>query len=286
MAVDRQTEKTPHRRSLCVSCPSDSCESSCKNGADYLVEMREFVEAYLEFQMTQQEYNCEKVEENCDCENANDDEACLANCYAEAGLDYCQEDEEQQNYNNNNEEFEIDRFLECERLGDDDDYATPVYVGPYCANSGKSIYLGTFSDRQCTQQTATSNFKSYAGYDLPYSSESIVANDCISCREPSEYDDDYNQDQQDEDDVVEICEELYQRSAKCERNLEGVDTKYVGGCDYMYNFLPKFERLVAGKSSSAKTWAWVFAITTVLFAAYAFFLYRKVLRAKVNLGSQ
>ena len=197
-------------------CPTNGCSaSSCKNGADYLVEMREFVEAYLDFQLTQKEYNCEKVENNCDCENANDDQACLTQCYATAGLDYCQQDQQNQYNNGNNNynaaNFEVDRYLECEQLnnGGDDD-STAVYVGAYCSNNGKAIHLGTFTDRQCTKTTSTSTFSSLMGYDLPYTSESLVSNDRISCLEPTEYDDDYNADGQDADTVVEICEELYQ----------------------------------------------------------------------------
>ena len=58
-------------------CPSDDC-NSCTNGADYVIDMNVFVEAYIESKMDAQEYNCEMVRENCDCENANDDEACEA----------------------------------------------------------------------------------------------------------------------------------------------------------------------------------------------------------------
>ena len=279
-------------------CPTDSCDGKCQHGADYLVEMREFVEAYLEFQMTQQEYNCEQVENNCDCENANDDQACLADCYTAAGLDYCQEDEN--NYNNNqngNNDFELDRYLECARLNDnaDDGYSSSaIYVGAYCAANGKAIYLGTFSDRSCTQFTNSNTFKTYTGYDLPYTSESIVSNECLSCREPAEYDDDnyYNQDRQDEDEVIEMCEELYQRSAKCEGNLQNnAAQQYTGGCDFMNKQLPAFEKLAAGKggASSATIWACVFAVTTALLAVYAAFLYRRITRLsnnKVNLSSQ
>uniref|UniRef100_A0A7S3P4R6 Uncharacterized protein n=1 Tax=Amphora coffeiformis TaxID=265554 RepID=A0A7S3P4R6_9STRA len=278
-------------------CPTDSCSaSSCKNGADYLVEMREFVEAYLDFQMTQKEYNCQKVEDNCDCENANDDQACLTQCYATAGLDYCQQDEQNQynngnnNGNNNNAaDFELDRYLECEQINEGgDDYSAALYVGAYCANNGKSIHLGTFTDRQCTKTTSTSSFSSLMGFDLPYTSESLVSNDCISCMEQPEYDDDYNADAQDADAVVEICEELYQRSAKCEGNLNHAYTQYTGGCNYINKILPQMERLAksgSGKSASV-VWAWVFAITTLLMTAYAMYLYRMLSRGKVNLSTQ
>ena len=271
-------------------CPTDSCSaSSCKNGADYLVEMREFVEAYADFQLTQQEYNCEKVQDNCDCEDATDDDACLSACYATAGLDYCEDNNNGDNNGNNNAaDFELDRYLECEAIaGGEDDSVTAVYVGAYCANNGKSIHLGTFSDRQCTQASSTDSFYSIMGFELPYTSQSLVSNDCISCLEPAEYDDDYNADQQDADSIVEICEELYERSAKCEGNLNHVYTQYTGGCNYINKILPQMERLATGGGKSASTvWAWVFGITTLLMTGYAMYLYKALKRNKISLSTQ
>lgn len=268
-------------------CPSTACASSCQNGADYLVEMREFVESYLEFQMTQKEYNCEKVQENCDCQNYNDDQVCLNECYAAAGLDYCVE-EDQDNYNNNNQnDFELDRYLECEQINENDGYSTPLYVGAYCSSNHKHIYLGTFSDRQCSQKTSdVSAFTSYTGFELPYQTESLVSNDCISCKEPSEYDDDYNADQYDQDQVVEICEELYQRSAKCEGRLQGVATQYTGGCDFMHKFLPQMERVASGKPSTGNVLAWIFGCTTIALAVVVAYMSKKATRAKVDLSTQ
>ena len=57
-------------------CPTQDGCSSCTYGADYVIDMNVFVEAYIESKLDAQEYNCEMVRENCDCENANDDEAC------------------------------------------------------------------------------------------------------------------------------------------------------------------------------------------------------------------
>ena len=55
-------------------CPTDSCSSGCKEGADYVIDMNEFVQSYLEHQQEAQEQECERVANNCYCENANDDE--------------------------------------------------------------------------------------------------------------------------------------------------------------------------------------------------------------------
>lgn len=86
-------------------CPSDSC-GSCAGGGEYVVNMMEFVDAYTEAKLTEQEYACETIRENCYCDNANDDQACENQCYTDEGMDVCIEYEGQ-------EEFEIQRYLEC-----------------------------------------------------------------------------------------------------------------------------------------------------------------------------
>ena len=270
-SADEDAAPTETRRLVHFKlCPEGTCEGSCKNGADYLVEMRDFVESYLEFDMNAKEYNCEQVKENCACDDDQvDDETCEANCYAEAGLDYCEEDEDE-------EEFDIEQFLECEQVNEDNEYYAPLYVGAYCGKNGKSIHLGTFSDRQCSQHTDSSEYTSYTGMELPYMSESIISNDCLSCKEPEEYDENNNGDQEDEDEVIEMCEELYEQSAKCERHLKDVDVTYTGGCDYIFKTLPQAERATTGGASAAVVFAWLFGVSTLIFALYAFFLYRRV----------
>ena len=86
-------------------CPANSC-SSCSGGGEYVVNMLEFVDAYTEAKLTEKEYKCEMIRENCYCDNANDDEVCENQCYTSAGMEECIEYEGQ-------EEFEIQRYLEC-----------------------------------------------------------------------------------------------------------------------------------------------------------------------------
>jgi hypothetical protein len=259
-------------------CPTNSCGSLCLHGADYVVEMREFVESYLEFDMTQKEYNCEKVKDNCVCNDDQlDEESCEELCYQNAGLDYCSNNN---NNNNNDDDFELDRYLECEALNRDDDSSQTLYVGAYCSNSGKGIFLGTFTDRQCTKKASNGAYESYTGKSLPFTSTSIVSSNCISCKEPSEYNDDaYNADQQDADQVREICEDLYERSAKCESSLQGVSQKSTGGCNYIHKLLPQAERMAKNRAAPGTVFAWIFFFTTLLLGAYAFLLWRKLKRS-------
>lgn len=281
-------EESPAERRQLVQfrlCPTGSCHRGCRRGAgNYVVEMREFLEAYMEMEQEQLEYACEKVENTCYCyDDAVDEETCLQNCFAEAGLEGCQ-DEEGGNNNNNNGNFELDRYLECEALNEDDDYRESLYVGAYC--SGNGIYLGTFTDRQCTVKASKSAYKSYTGYELPYSTTSIISKDCMSCKEPSEYDDDVAADQYDADEVNEICEELYERSAKCERNINGVDYKSTGGCEYINKLLPRMDRLANNRVAPSKVFAWLFFLSTVGLSAFIAMKWKEMERSKVSLTSQ
>lgn len=55
-------------------CPTDTCGSGCSGGADYVVDMEEFVGSYLEYKMELQEQECETAKENSGCENYDDEE--------------------------------------------------------------------------------------------------------------------------------------------------------------------------------------------------------------------
>lgn len=86
-------------------CPSGSC-SSCSNGGMYAVNMMQFVQAYSEYKEEEKEYKCQMIENNCYCDNANDDQACLASCYQKQGMSECIEYEGQ-------EEFKMEEYMEC-----------------------------------------------------------------------------------------------------------------------------------------------------------------------------
>lgn len=91
----------------------------CKNGADYVVELNDYVDAVLEAQMTAKEYNCEHVRENCYCGSASSEEECLNGCFSNAGLTDCTETEEGA--------FDLQRAIECIDLEVDKDKLAEFY---------------------------------------------------------------------------------------------------------------------------------------------------------------
>ena len=283
--------------------------------------------------MEAQEYNCERVRENCYCEDANDDEACEAACYAQAGLDYCGEQQQQQNNQNNQngqqqqQQFDLQEAMECRRLEVDDEAMQyylyqnggnnqmnnmqyyqqggqqqnngqnrmELFVGPYCSSNGKSIHLGVFMDETCSYDAPKGIYSKITGQDLPYSSESLIESTCVSCKEPQEYDENNQGDQQDADEVLEVCERLYEQSGKCEANLAAVNQAYgvypnTYGCDFIKGLTVSGKSRISFNQVKAsvtpKALAGVFAATTVIFGATAFYLGKKLQRSNVNLASE
>lgn len=290
-------------------CPSDDCQS-CTNGADYVIDMKLFVETYIESKLDAQEYNCEMVRENC----YYDDETM---CYYNAGLDYCEDNDNNNNNNQNGYEFELEDAVECQEAEVDEDALAYYYynqganndqqqyynnngnnnnggqemklfIGPYCAANGKSIHLGVFMDETCSYEAPSGTFENFNyGQSLPYSSESLIGDECVSCKEPADDDDNNDGDQDDEDAVLEICERLYEDAGKCESGLAQGVTYYPNtyGCTFI-DSLHAPGKMSSSKSSvpASKVFAGLFAATTAVFAGVAFHLYKKSSRQNVALS--
>jgi len=317
---------------------------NCGNGiASYVVDMREFIEAYTQMKEEQKEQACESIANYCYCDNANDDEVCENQCYADAGMSDCIQYEGQ-------EEVEINELLECQAMeggndnnngnnngnGNNYNYGSnsqsyngvnmnlQYYLGPTCSTKdGKSIFISAFFDAGCTSAAGSGVYEAFNyGSPLPYESEPVVAlNDCISCLQVDEDENNnnnnnnnnynynnnndnnnnnnnYNNNNYNQDlEVAEICQQSYEQAAKCENKLDLGQYYYtdISGCDYINNILPNLQKATrniasgsigssAVSGSAATAFAVIFGMTTALLGAYAFFLYRKIHRAKVNLA--
>mmetsp|Transcript_17886 Transcript_17886/g.29300 ORF Transcript_17886/g.29300 Transcript_17886/m.29300 type:complete len:395 (+) Transcript_17886:41-1225(+) len=287
-------------------CPSSNT-SSCNNGANYAVPMEDFVEMYIQSMMTAQEYNCEITKQNCYCENANDDEACENQCYYTAGFDYCIEN---QNNNNNNQAyvFELEQAQRCGRMEVDVDEDTLSYwlqqngatssynmyggnnqgqmglfIGPTCSSNGKSIFLDVFTDEWCSIKAPKGAFAKFSyGQELPYSKTSLIDSKPISCKEPQDANQQNQNDYQDEDEVVEVCERIYETAAKCEEKLPSGTTYYPNtyGCTLIKSLKAPGK---AGKGSAAKIWVSILAILAVGGAGAAYYFHEKSKRSNVAL---
>jgi len=231
-------------------CPSNSCSSkssgTCSGGGQYVVGMLDFADAYTESKLNQQEYNCEQIREGCYCYDDVDDEVCEAQCYEDAGLDYCGEEE---NDDDRFEEFNLQEYLECREMevnnnNNNNGNGYQYYIGPKCADNGNSVTLGVFTDANCLYEADDGTYENFNyGRSLPYSSESLIDDGCISCLEPNDEDDDAG-----DVEVTEFCDQMYEGSGKCESSVSGLYYPKTGGCDYINNVLPGILQVYSGSS--------------------------------------
>ncbi|GAX16315.1 hypothetical protein FisN_35Hh014 [Fistulifera solaris] len=289
-------------------CPANSC-NSCNGGGEYAVNMAEFVDAYTEAKLSEEAYACEMARENCVCDNADDAEACESACYSNAGLTNCAQAEGEA-------EFQIQRYLECREIeggnnnnannengnqyyngNNNGQYYGNLYVGPYCANNGKSIHLGVFYDNTCTNKASNNLYSARTGSNLPFTSQSIIkTSGCMSCRDTQNNNNNQNQQVQNEDGsyeevyaVTDLCTQSYQSAVKCETKMAFAN-KDTSGCEFLGNVLPRLTSASkssgvygGGRNGAAKAFAWIFAMTTIAFGAYSYFLYRKIKRGSQSL---
>jgi len=303
-------------------CPANTCSSSnaggCDSGyGDYIIDLNIFLEAYWQDKLEQEEYECEIMEkQTCAYCDENDAEDCEYECYAAAGMaeqcevenPYAQDEEDQ-------EEFEVDGYMECaqwdipdnnrnrkarRKLEDEVEY----FIGPYCSEAGSEVNLGVFTDEFCTNfagddsQTHLEFYYYWTGEALPYSEESLIGNNCMSCKEREEVqdadaeDDGNDNDQDEEEEPIELCEQLYYNAGKCETYLSPNSYYYTANenaCNYMEGIkIMRTDGTVVTKSAaSSKTAAafiGVFATAFVLLGAYVYYLKTKLDRAKVELN--
>lgn len=294
-------------------CPTDFCDKGCGSGyGDYIVDMNTYIESWMEAKQAYQEFKCEYLEQNvCYCENNGnenwDEDMCMWDCYASHNMEGICMDDNPYNYNNeqqaNQMEFELAEYMECSQAnigqrrlqeGWDGNY----YIGPYCAEQGGAIYLGMFSDDSCTtpadEKYGANLYYALTGTNLPYSGTNIIDVDCLACKEPDQ-DQNQNQnqqgnDQQDPDDVAEVCENIYTMAGKCEINLPQGTTYQPNNnaCNYMKGIKivrsdgTVFAQAKANKTASA--FIGIFAVSFVLLTMYVYYLKTKLDRASINLA--
>ncbi|KAL7546833.1 hypothetical protein ACHAWF_010161 [Thalassiosira exigua] len=238
-------------------CPSNNCGDNCSGGGDYVVDMYDFLYSYYAHK---QEVECQDVEANCYCKNAYDDQACLTECYLSAGVYLCADDS---NW--------LVGDINCQLLGTyydaADEYAANYFfVGPYCSTDGESIFLGIFTDEMCSV-TATQGVYEAMHYSaaLPYSSKSIVTQDCISCDNNN-----YG--------TTETCQRLYEASSgKCESDMKDTGRYHNNlACDFI-----KGLKGLGNDGSSVMVFLPGIFVFTLLSVAVTFYLMkRRVQRSK------
>ena len=226
-------------------CPTGSCDSCSYNFGEYIVDLEEYLEATVDYQKEMQEEMCNACQE-CnnweDNEEDEDDEGRRRlqnyNVDCDSCYDECMKIENMED----NGYIDATEFLECQMVYDPaDDGKGALYAGPMCASNGSKIKIGLFTDEECNVPDSSKDVDDYLmdgdGVSMKLSHallKTVYSSECISCLKPEEEDenedDDANEEEEEEEEekepeVLEMCEQLYDAAAKCEKT-NGFDNGY------------------------------------------------------------
>ena len=298
-------------------CPSDSCfdhfgVGCSSNYGEYVVDMYSFLEVYIAWQMENAQYQCTTYQNTCykKCYDVSNNANCYSNCYKGYGVDaaLCSNTDEYGNvadgYGN---QFSLGDYLECaeyELNNYENENDLTHYLGPYCANQGGDIRLGFFQDQYCSIPSAyqSNYFEKLTGVEIPYTKQSIVNTNCMSCEATQEeqeaqqndyynYDADGNRNYYVATEVNDLCGTMYMQSGKCETQFSQDDVAYPeeGACTYIESVkrlkndgIIRSDQKISSKPASIAIG--VFTGLAVLLGGYVYYLKSKISRSRVNLA--
>lgn len=198
-----------------------------------------------------------------------------------------QQDAEQDNEQDNEDQQQQQQQEQENQNQYYEENAPEYYIGPYCAEQGGSIYLGLFYDDTCTtfvdNKGGSYTFKTLTGQELPYSSKTIITNDCMSCQDNNN---------NNNDGVSEVCGQIYQEAGKCEKQLYSagvVSYPNENACNYIKGIkVVRKDGIITQVGSKADKTAsifiGIFVVAFVLLAAYVYYLKTKLDRVSINLA--
>jgi len=227
------------------------------------MDMNTYVAEEWQYHQNMKKPYCESLEQAC--KYAREADADYVCDYP----DYCA------NNDNGNGEIDIKDYLTCGKLKNaNNNDGVAYYLGPACSNQGGSITMRVFTDETCSVLSSTS-FYSLMGYELDYYKNSVTSYKCMSCAE-SVAEDAEDADNADGDSVVEMCENLYQSSGKCEES--GVLSSDQTFCSYIDTIKilrsdGSYDLSVLNEGSAvAGAFVGLFITTSALLSAYVYYL--------------
>merc|ERR1740124_1410306 len=252
-------------------CPvGTSCEY---NYGEYIVDMEAFLQYTVEYKQEEQEAMCELCEEACyyeaEEEEEEDDEdeerrrlaskdftrkLADAAAYANVDCDTCMS--ACQKIANMAENYYVDAsaYINCQQLEYESDDGAVFYAGPMCGSNGSKIKIGVFSDEDCMFLDGELDVEDYLvdgdgiGWKLSHALLKTTYDNTekIQCLAENEGDDDAAAAE-----TSEVCRNVYEEAAKCEKShgfVDGID----GNADY-YNEQAANEALVCEYMSSLQS---------------------------------
>jgi hypothetical protein len=261
--------------------------------------MATYVNAYYQTFQEQLQQECEQFRENmcADCEGNDDENGCYYNCFYEAEMAQCQEFIEDEEDGDN---FQVEEYLECaqwnppenenRRRLEDGEEEIQYFIGPYCSGQGGSVNMGLFTDDTCTtfadEEGGAYTYKQLAGKSLPFSSKSIVGEECFSCLEPNYDENDNDNGEEQEVQINQACQTAYMGSGKCEYMLSGV-VQYpeTSACNYIDGIkIIREDGMVLIKPEHPNAVATAFIVVSAMaFAAMGFYVW--YLRTRLGIKS-
>lgn len=302
-------------------CPSDSCfdhfgMGCSSNYGEYVVDMYQFLEVYIAWQMEEAQTKCATYRNTCYTECYQSSSAnCYSSCYGRYGIeaslcsssngDGYNQYSQQDGYGN---EFVLGDYLQCAayEITNTDGEELSNYLGPYCANQGGDVRLGFFQDQYCAIPSSyqASYFEKMTGVEVPYTKSSIVSTNCMSCEAQADEEDanSYNQDYYNYDsdgnrnyyvatEVNDLCGTMYMQSGKCESEFSKDDVPYPeeGACTYIESVkqlkndgIIRADQKISSRPASIAIG--VFTGTAVIIGGYVYYLKSKIARSRVNLA--
>jgi len=224
-------------------CPSGTCGSSCQYGyGEYVIDMEQYLEATIGYAQEKQEEMCQLCEETCgeyypanNGNNGNQERRLNFNNIRELASDcstcgstcYKIEQMEENGY------IDATNLVNCFQIKDEGDDGVALFAGAMCAGDGEKIKIGVFSDEECMFLEEDLDAENYLVDDEGNQSQishallkTIYQSDsCISCLVEEEQDENGNNEEDKEPEVTEVCQQLYEESAKCEKKY-GFDNGY------------------------------------------------------------
>lgn len=238
-------------------CPTDECSDSHSYGCaydygEYMLPMGTWLEIMAEYREEEFERYCEfcadcmALEENrrLDDAAAADDQAAAAaddqadaDAAAEEEAEEVEEEHACQYYNACsiyadvcNERRRLDDgysdvadFFECTKVeGNDGNH----YVGPHCSNDKNTIVIGMFKDQYCTEYIGQNGMYESTGLNFANNAMAyLYKDDCIACKESNLPYQQVEEDAEDDNEVTQMCENLYSASAKCNSHIGGATSQ-------------------------------------------------------------
>lgn len=219
LAADAEISSTLELQKFIIFrlCPSGTCDNCIYDYGEYIIDMATYLEATVEYFQDWDENMCGQCDEVCANDDANNNGRRLdlyVNC--NSCVQYCEKVEGMEE----NGFLEASKLIQCQQIIENDD-GSSLYAGGMCSSNGEKIKIGIFTDEYCSQYRSDLEVDDFLnGYQLSHALlKNIYAKDsCISCTEINWEipDDDANQNNDDEVEVNEMCQTVYEEAGKCE----------------------------------------------------------------------